>query len=203
MPDGGMSYHVIGISGSLRPQSLTRRAVEMALAGAAAAGATVQFLDLREFDLPFCPGSASELAKYPDVGRLRQTIQKAHAAILGSPEYHGSFSGVLKNALDVTELEDWRGRLISLIGVSGGSQGPIGALAGLRHVGRGLHAWVLPQQVAIAAAHDVFDADGRPSEDLRQRLAKLGRQTVEALHRPFPYASPRHDESGRQGTSRP
>ena len=118
----------IGISGSLRAKSYTRRAVEIALEGAAAAGATVELVDLREFDLPLCPGSASALAAYPDVARLRQIIQQSHAAILGSPEYHGSFSGVLKNALDLTELDDWRGKLIALIGVSGGNMGPLGAL---------------------------------------------------------------------------
>jgi len=181
MNDEKRSWRVIGISGSLRPQSHTRRAVEAALAGAAAAGAQVEFVDLRTFALPFCPGSASALADYPDVARLRKIIQQADAAILGSPEYHGSFSGVLKNAIDVTELEDWQGRLIALVGISGGSQGPAGALSGLRDVGRGLHAWVLPQQVAIAAAHKAFDEHGQLHEEVRQRLEKLGRQTVEAL----------------------
>ncbi|HEY4312845.1 MAG TPA: NAD(P)H-dependent oxidoreductase [Pirellulales bacterium] len=97
----------------------------------------------------------------------------------------GSFSGVLKNALDLTELEDWQGKLISLIGVSGGSMGPLGALSGLRDVGRGLHAWVLPRQVAIAAAHKVFDEQGQPQDKLRDRLFKFGRLTVETLHGPF------------------
>ncbi len=181
MTEEGFSCRIIGISGSLRPHSHTRRAVEAALAGAAAAGAKVEFVDLREFALPFCPGSASALAEYPAVTRLRKIIQTADAVILGSPEYHGSFSGVLKNALDVTELEDWQGKLIALIGISGGSQGPGGALSGLRDVGRGLHAWVLPQQVAIAAAHKAFDAEGQLLDDVRQRLEKLGQQAVEAL----------------------
>ncbi len=185
MAESNPPWRVIGISGSLRANSYTRRAVQTALEGAAAAGATVDFLDLREFDLPFCPGSASALATYPEVARLRQAIQRSHASIWGSPEYHGSFSGVLKNALDLTELEDWQGKLISLIGLSGGSMGPLGALAGLRDVGRGLHAWVLPQQVAIATGHKSFDAEGRPSEEVRDRLLKLGRLTVDTLRGPF------------------
>ncbi len=169
---------IIGVSGSLRPKSHTRHAVEIALAGAAAAGASVEFVDLREFQLPLCPGSASALAAYPEVARWRQMIQNSHAAILGSPEYHGSFSGVLKNALDLSELDDWRGKLIALIGVSGGAMGPVGALSGLRDVGRGLHAWVMPQQVAIAAAHEAFDDRGHPRDDVRDRLVKLGQQAA-------------------------
>jgi FMN reductase len=185
MADKNDKLRVIGISGSLRAKSYTRQAVQTALEGAAAAGATVEFVDLREFDLPLCPGSASALATYPDVARLRQAIQGTHAAIWGSPEYHGSFSGVLKNALDLTELEDWQGKLISLIGLSGGSMGPLGALAGLRDVGRGLHAWVLPQQVAIATGHKSFDEHGRPSDEVQNRLLKLGRLTVDTLRGRF------------------
>jgi FMN reductase len=177
------ALRVTGISGSLRHRSHTRKAVEVALSGAAAEGAMIEFVDLRDYQLPFCPGSARELESYADVGRLRQIIQRSHAVLLGSPEYHGSFSGVLKNALDVTELDDWRDKLISLVAVSGGNMGPVGALSGLRDVGRGLHAWVLPQQVAIPAAHDAFDQEGEPTAELRNQLINLGRLTVKALYR--------------------
>ncbi len=84
---------------------------------------------------------------------------------------------MLKNALDLTELDDWRGRVIALVGVSGASAGPGSALVGLRTVGRGLAAWVLPRQVAIAAAHKEFDHSGNvvPSE-LTKRLLQLGEE---------------------------
>jgi hypothetical protein len=46
-------------------------------------------------------------------------------------------------------------------------------------VGRGLDAWVLPRQVAIAAAHKAFDAQGEPlAVEMRERLLKLGRETA-------------------------
>jgi len=35
-----------------------------------------------------------------NVAALRRQVQEADGIILGTPEYHGSFSGVLKNALD-------------------------------------------------------------------------------------------------------
>ena len=179
---------VIGLSGSLRPHSHTRRAVETALTGAAAAGARVELLDLREFELPFCPGSASALASQS--GTWRTNYERCHSTgrtrrSSGSPEYHGSFSGVLKNALDVTELEDWQGKLISLIGISGGSMGPLGALAGLRDVGPRI------ARLGVAAAgrdcgrQEVFDEHGQPQDELRDRLLRFGRLTVEALHGPF------------------
>lgn len=109
------------------------------------------------------------------VERLRQEIRHADGIVLGTPEYHGSFSGVLKNALDLTDPEDWRGRMIAHAGISGGSAGPGSALVGLRSVGRGLYAWVLPGQVAIASAHKAFDEQGQPhSPDIAERLMQLG-----------------------------
>lgn len=183
MADQSTACRVIGISGSLRPRSHTQSCVEIVLVGATAAGASVEFLDLRELDLPFCPGSSSALSGYPDVARLRQAIQGADVVILGSPEYHGSYSGVLKNALDLTELEDWQTKLIGLVAVSGGSMGPLGALSGLRDVGRGLHAWVMPQQVAIASAHKAFDETGQPHTDVRDRLFRFGQLAVDTSRR--------------------
>jgi NAD(P)H-dependent FMN reductase len=41
---------------------------------------------------PFCTGG-NDYPGYPDVIRLRETVQEADALILASPEYHGSVSG--------------------------------------------------------------------------------------------------------------
>lgn len=58
---GGMSASVlvVGVSGSLRAGSLTRRVVAVALEGAAEAGAQTRILDLADYDLPFCDGRGS------------------------------------------------------------------------------------------------------------------------------------------------
>lgn len=170
---------VIGLCGSLRAGSYTRRAVELALAGAAEAGARTELVDLETFDLPFCIGDNDAYAGHAGVAALRRAVRGAQGAIWGTPEYHGSLSGVLKNALDLTDIEDWRGKVLGLVGISGGSTGPTSAINAMRHVGRGLDAWVLPRQVAIAAAHKAFDDQGEPLADqLRQRLVKLGRETA-------------------------
>lgn len=188
MPPDPAPVRVIGLCGSLRPGSFTRHAVELALAGADEAGAEVEFIELGKLDLPHCNGRGADWAAHTGIAYLRNAVQLAHGAIWGTPEYHGSLSGVLKNALDLTELEDWRGRVIGLLGISGGSTGPTSAINAMRHVGRGLDAWVLPRQVAIAAAHKVFDPQGEPiSPDLRERLLKLGRETarysrIHAMH---------------------
>lgn len=177
MTDPASGIRVLALVGSLRPHSYTRRAVEIALEGARGAGADVHLLDLSGLVLPFRAGS--EPAAGDDVARLRHEVRQAQGILWGSPEYHGSFSGVLKNALDLTEVEDWRGKVVGLVGISGGSSGPAATLAALRNVSRALDAWVVPHQVAIASAYKAFDEHGQTkSADLRDRLVELGRELV-------------------------
>ena len=171
--------HVVGISGSLRPGSYTRMALDIALRGAQHAGASIELIDLREYELPFCAGKMGELERSEDVVRLRQALQQAQGVILGTPVYHGSFSGVLKNALDTMGFEEFEGKIIGLVGVSGGALGAADALTGLQVVSRSLHAWVIPQQVSIAEAWKVFGADGSIKDHgVERRLKHVGQQVV-------------------------
>ena len=172
--NGQALLHMVGISGSLLPGSCTRMALDIALQGAQHAGASIQLIDLRDYELPFCAGKIGELEHSEDVVRLRQALQQAQGVILGTPVYHGSFSGVLKNALDAMGFEEFEGKIIGLVGVSGGALGAADALTGLQVVSRSLHAWVIPQQVSIAEAWKVFEADGKIKDHgVERRLKRL------------------------------
>lgn len=167
---------IVGISGSLRSGSYTRKIVQIALEGAAESGAEVQLIDLRNYDLVFY-GEIEDGRDYPeDVFRLRREVKSAHGIILGTPEYHGSLSGVLKNALDLMGFNEFEGKMMGLVGVSGGSMGAVNALNSLRNIGRNLHAWVLPQQVSVPEARKYFDREGNLTDpNLRNRLLEVGR----------------------------
>jgi NAD(P)H-dependent FMN reductase len=165
---------VAGISGSRRPGSFTRMAVETALRGAAGVGAGTRLIDLHEYNLGFAGGPDSAT---PDLDRLRAAVKEAHGIVLGTPEYHGSFSGVLKNALDLMGFEEFEGKMIGLVGVSGGAMGAFNALNGLRDIGRALHAWVVPEQTSVPEAWKVFDETGRVADKrIEDRLLEVGRQ---------------------------
>ncbi len=170
---------VVGISGSLRSGSYTRAAVRVALAGAEETGAKTQLIDLREYNLVFCDGKEDESAYPEDVFRLRREVQEASGLILATPEYHGSFSGVLKNALDLMGFNEIEGKMIGLVGVSGGQLGAVNALSGLRTVGRALHAWVIPEQASVPEAWKVFDQPGKVKDKaLENRLKEVGRHVA-------------------------
>lgn len=173
------SLRVVAICGSLRPASFTRTAVRIALRGASEAGAETQLIDLRDYSLIFCDGKEDE-SSYPEgVFKLRKEVRQAKGIILGTPEYHGSFSGVLKNALDLMGFDELEGKMLGLVGVSGGTMGAFQGLNDLRTVGRALHAWVIPEQASVPEAWKVFDGAGNIKDrELENKLMEVGRQVV-------------------------
>lgn len=177
--DTEQSIRIVAICGSLRRGSYTRQALDIALAGAAELGAQTQLINLRDYELVFCDGEKDK-SRYPaDVFKLQDQVKQAQGIILGTPEYHGGMSGVLKNALDLMGFHEFEGKMIGLVGVSGGQMGAVDALNSLRTIGRALHAWVVPQQVLIARAWQQFDSAGKLKDaNLDQRLREVGRQVA-------------------------
>ena len=110
---------------------------------------------------------------------MRRALRHADGILIGTPEYHGSFSGVLKNAIDHMGFAEFEGKMVGLIGVSGGRMGATIALNSLHTIARALHAWVVPEQASIPEAWRNFDKDGNSKqEDLEKRLLGVGRQVA-------------------------
>lgn len=174
---------IVALAGSLSETSTTRMALAVALRGAAEHGAETELVDLRDFDLPPCDGSG----EYgPEAERLARLVRAADGVLLGTPEYHGGYSGVLKNALDLMGFQEFQGKMVGLVAVSGGALGGTAPLAGLRGVARAVHAWVVPKQASVPHAHRQFGADGEPLDGaLARRLMEVGEQVARfaALHR--------------------
>jgi len=170
---------IAGICGSLRKGSYTRQAVCIALQGAEEVGAQTRLIDLRDYELIFCDGKEDESSYPAGVLRLRSDVKQAQGLILGTPEYHGSLSGVLKNALDLMGFEEIEGKMIGLVGVSGGQAGSLNALNSLRTIGPALHARVIPEQVSIGEAWKVFNGSGNFKDpELKKRVKEVGRQVA-------------------------
>ncbi|MDS0294841.1 NADPH-dependent FMN reductase [Halogeometricum luteum] len=169
------STHVVAVCGSLRKRSYTRLALERSLDGVREAGGTGEVLDLREYDLPVL--DADEDAQ-GDSEAVVERVGDADALVLGTPVYHGSYSGVLKNALDHCGFDEFDGKTVGLLAVAGGGF-PVTALDHLRSVCRALNAWVLPHQAALPHVSAQFDGDELTNEGLDRRVRVLGRRVVE------------------------
>jgi NAD(P)H-dependent FMN reductase len=171
------TIRVVGLCGSLRADSHARQALTIALRAAEAAGAQVALFDPREKPLPFCEGPAtSDQQRHAD--EWREMARAADGFILSTPEYHGSFSGVIKNALDLVGFDEMDGKVCGLVSVLGGGADS-NALNHLRVVCRWVHAWVIPHQAAVGAAYGAFDAEGNLKErKLQERVERVGRDVV-------------------------
>jgi len=172
----------VGIAGSLRPNSYSHQALHIAVQRLEALGAEVQVLDLRTMNLPFCDGG-DDYSDYPDVARMSQAVKDADGIVLATPEYHGSVSGVLKNALDLMGFEEFTGKVTGAISVLGG-QSNSNALNDLRTILRWIHAWTIPEQIAVGQAWQAFDESGKIlDEKLSKRFDAFAESLVENTKR--------------------
>jgi FMN reductase len=155
-------------------------ALSIALAGAQENGAAVELADLRDYNLPLCTGEAQDASQNtPGVQRLRQNVREANGVILATPNYHGTLSGVLKNALDLMSVQEFEGKIVGLVGVSGGRMGGANTLNTLRAIGRSLHAWVVPWEAWVYDASVAFAADGSLGDAaIEERLKDVGRKVA-------------------------
>ena len=167
---------IVGIGGSLRNDSYSMQALHLALERTKALGADVEVLDLRQMTLPFCDGGDG-YPDHPDVAVLQNTVKQADGLILATPEYHGSVSGVIKNALDLMSFDELSGKVAGLISVLGG-QANSNALNELRLIIRWVHGWVIPEQIAIGQAWQAFAPDGTLKDE---KLAKRFDQFAKSL----------------------
>ena len=167
--------HVAAVCGSLREGSYSRTALRRALDEAENAGASVDLVDLREFDLPVFDPDVDDQG---DAAELTERVGRADSVLLGTPVYHGSYSSALKNALDYCGFDEFENTTVGLLCVAGGSF-PVTSLDHLRSVCRALNAWVIPHQVALPRARDKFDETELVDDGDADRVKTLGRRAVE------------------------
>ncbi|WP_245395589.1 NADPH-dependent FMN reductase [Anthocerotibacter panamensis] len=168
---------VLGLLGSLRPESRSRAALMLALKMSIQEGAEVAFFDPVAHPLPLCHGG-DDYTSFPNVALLQKQAKAADAFILSTPEYHGGMSGVLKNTLDLLGFDELAGKVFGAVSVLGGGQNA-NALNDLRLVVRWVHGWMVPEQVAIGQAWKHFDAqDQLLDPQLEERLRALVRSVV-------------------------
>jgi len=172
------SIRITAVCSSLSTRSTTKMALSLVLKGASEYEVSTSLIQLRDYKLVFY-GEVDEENYPPDVFRLRKELKESQGIILGTPEYHGSMSGALKNMLDLMSAEEFEGKIVGLVGVAGGHTGAINSLNTMRTIGRNLHCWVLPQEVSVADSRKTFNEDGTVTEPaIEQRLLNLGRQVV-------------------------
>ena len=181
--------HVVGLGGTTRAGSSTEKALRSALAVCEQAGASVTLFGGPE--LATLPVFAPEVPDRPDLARrLIDELRRADGIIVASPSYHGSISGLVKNALDYTEdmSNDDRvyfaNRAVGCIATGAGWQGVVSTLAALRDIVHALRGWPTPMGVALNTSVPVFDPAGEPADDrTRFQLETMAHEIISFARR--------------------
>jgi chromate reductase len=170
---------ILGISGSLREGSYNRSLLHAALAQAPE-GVEVATFD-RLAALPYFDEDL-EAAGLPEaVTAFRTAIAEADALLVVTPEYNGSTSGVLKNALDWASRGPVRvlaGKPVAVMGTSTGRGGAQGGIEAVVRILRRTRSEVLDRTVAVPLASEAFDdplslADPSVSAEVRELVGEL------------------------------
>ena len=156
---------IVGIGGTVRSPSSSERVLTAALAAAQAAGARTRLIGGEVLSrLPIYNPTDAEHP--PERSALVEAVREADGVIVATPGYHGSLSGLIKNALDSLEplRDDARpyldGRAVGCIVVADGWQACGSALAALRAIVHALRGWPTPLGATINSALKPFDDDG-------------------------------------------
>jgi NAD(P)H-dependent FMN reductase len=128
-------------------------------------GIEADLIDLLEHPLPLF----QDWSGYPPeieatIKNTSNRLNQADALLFVTPEYHGSFSGVLKNALEFFWAE-FDKKPIGVATVSSGRMGGINALNQLQHVILSLGAYPIPQKFLVTEVQNAFDESGNPLND--------------------------------------
>jgi FMN reductase len=175
---------VVGLGGTLRTGSTSERALALALAAAARLGASTAMFSGPAIALPHYDPAEGE--RGPEAKALVAALRRADGVIVSSPSYHGSVSGLLKNALDY--VEDMRAdprvyladRAVAIIVCADGIQAMGSTLASLRAVAHALRAWPTPFAAVVNSAARPFGPDGAcQSAEVEQSLRLVAAQVVE------------------------
>ena len=178
-----MAFRIVGLGGSLAPQSTSLAALKLAIEGAAEGGATTELFDVRELNLPMY---VPESEPVPDAAKaLCDSVYACQGMLWSSPLYHGTISGSFKNALDWFQLLGDRrpayltDKVVGLISTAGGMQG-LQAVNTMEFIVRALRGWAVPLVIPIPQAWRVFQQGQVLDPGIAEQLHALGREVARA-----------------------
>ncbi len=182
---------ILAFAGSLREASFNKRLLAIAAAGAEAAGAQVTRIDLRDYPMPLYDGDLEARSGLPEAALgFRRALGEHDGFLLASPEYNGSISGVLKNAIDwasrpapaESSPDPFHGKVAAVLSASPGRFGGARGQIVLRTLLATLQVLVLPDLVVVPGANEAFAPDGRLRDEKRHaQVGALGEKLAATL----------------------
>ncbi|SFS45852.1 NADPH-dependent FMN reductase [Marininema halotolerans] len=157
---------IVLINGSMNPESTTKRTLHLFANHFQNQGHEASLICVQESNLPLFSFTVPQTETMRNIA---EQIKAADAFVVGSPEYHGGYTGALKNLLDYQDGSGFKGKPIALLTVTGGLKSGTLTLLSLRQIFRTLHAHVIPEELAISSKHEL-DHKGQLNEEGQVRV---------------------------------
>jgi len=181
---------IVGLGGTTRAGSSSELVLRAVLAEVGKLGAETAIIAGPDLVLPLY--APEDPTRDPKAQRLIELLRRADGVIISSPGYHGSISGMIKNALDY--IEDMRAdpevyldnRAVGCIACAYGWQATGSVLAALRSIVHALRGWPTPMGIAVNSTGKLFDPEGGCIDPaLAAQLSLMATQVVSfaRLHR--------------------
>jgi chromate reductase, NAD(P)H dehydrogenase (quinone) len=179
---------ILAFAGSARQDSFNKKLVKIAAEGAKLAGAEVTYLDFRDLPLPLYDEDLESAEGLPEnVYKLKALLKAHQGCLIACPEYNGSITPLLKNAIDwasrpaanETSLECFKAKVALLLSASPGALGGLRGLVHVRAILSNIGVLVLPDQMAIGHASQAFDQNGNlPDQAQHAAIMQLANKLV-------------------------
>ncbi len=164
MIDLSSTPYIVAVGGTVRANSSTELALRHVLQALERGGARTRMISGQALQLPLYQPDNAQRTEQARV--LVAELALADGIVIGSPGYHGSISGLVKNALDYAEdlrgdeRPYFSGRPVGCIATAGGWPAAVNTLNALRDIVHALRGWPTPMGAAINSSESVFDQSG-------------------------------------------
>jgi NAD(P)H-dependent FMN reductase len=178
---------ILAFSGSARQGSFNQALVEIAAAGAIAAGAEVTTINLRDYPMPLYNADLQTAKGFPPAVLEFKALLKSHQGFLmACPEYNSSITPLLKNSIDWASRSEegetplaltcFRGKVAALMATSPGGLGGLRGLGHVRSILESIGTLVIPNQKTVPGSIQAFDPQGQLRDSsLQEAILDLGK----------------------------
>jgi chromate reductase len=169
----------LGICGSLRAESWNLKLLRNFLGEMKKEGFETTLYP--SLELPLVNEDLEKRPLPPSILDFRNAIEKADVVVVSSPEYNGSLSSALKNAIDWATRPPanlWAGKIVVILGSSPGAFGAVRGAIHLRAILSGIKAWVIPEQVLLPFADKGFDAEGKLTNESTKKQMSVALESL-------------------------
>tara|TARA_X000001036_G_C20598798_1_gene774052 strand:- start:519 stop:974 length:456 start_codon:yes stop_codon:yes gene_type:complete len=136
-------------------------------------GDEVKFIDLQDYDLPFCDGDTCY--ENDSVKELKQFVEESKSAIIASPIYMYDLNAVAKNFIELTGRA-WTNKVVGFICAAGGKGSYMSVTSFMNSLMLDFRCVIIPRFVYTDGSG--FNDDNSIKNSIKDRIKELVDESI-------------------------